>query len=403
MHTSIAHFVYVIWAILFSLLRKNRLVLAHCTTDSMCSTVRNYQVDLFLVIFRDSSPFLCENVHLSVAASKDDVMDTNKTLFSWSMPANLKNSTHTHCKWTENAREHTKKPIVYMCKHVFVFVLLHSGRLRRFVQRSNVCLMFAHRARLCFFLSALLHFSFRRVGCEHFFHSRTKDSVRSYHSLSHRCTCQLKSVIIGRQPNPVHFRLWKIWQMKVKNCCTLIRSWCNRLRCKFNAIDRKCSRSNSVKQTVGMGQTIGGLMHTHTPHNSFDLLTPCLGRLMKQWFVNANRFCVFIWLKFHWSFGCLQKRHSVTNSTIYERRNFRSTYRIRINCLFIAKKVRRKHQALGIQCTFFLHSAPISFLTSFSHHTIGFVDLVNFTELLFHGQNKIQSSFGILPKCIFRS
>lgn len=152
MHTSIAHFVYVIWAILFSLLRKNRLVLAHCTTDSMCSTVRNYQVDLFLVIFRDSSPFLCENVHLSVAASKDDVMDTNKTLFSWSMPANLKNSTHTHCKWTENAREHTKKPIVYMCKHVFVFVLLHSGRLRRFVQRSNVCLiMFAHRARLCFF------------------------------------------------------------------------------------------------------------------------------------------------------------------------------------------------------------------------------------------------------------
>lgn len=263
--------------------------------------------------------------------------------------------------------------------------------------------MFAHRARLCFFLSALLHFSFRRVGCEHFFHSRTKDSVRSYHSLSHRCTCQLKSVIIGRQPNPVHFRLWKIWQMKVKNCCTLIRSWCNRLCCKFNAIDRKCSRSNSVKQTVGMGQTIGGLMHTHTPHNSFDLLTPCLGRLMKQWFVNANRFCVFIWLKFHWSFGCLQKRHSVTNSTIYERRNFRSTYRIRINCLFIAKKVRRKHQALGIQYTFFLHSAPISFLTSFSHHTIGFVDLVNFTELLFHGQNKIQSSFGILPKCIFRS
>lgn len=191
--------------------------------------------------------------------------------------------------------------------------------------------------------------------------------------------------------------------MKVKNCCTFIRNWCNRLCCKFNAIDRKCSRSNSVKQTVGMGQTIGGLMHTHTPHNSFDLLTPCLGRLMKQWFVNANRFCVFIWLKFHWSFGCLQKRHSVTNSTIYERRNFRSTYRIRINCLFIAKKVRRKHQALGIQCTFFLHSAPISFLTSFSHHTIGFVDLVNFTELLFHGQNKIQSSFGILPKCIFRS
>lgn len=120
-----------------------------------------------------------------------------------------KQHTHTHCKWTENAREHTKKPIVYMCKHVFVFVLLHSGRLRRFVQRSNVCLMFAHRARLCFFLSALLHFSFRRVGCEHFFHSRTKDSVRSYHSLSHRCTCQLKSVIIGRQPNPVHFRLWK--------------------------------------------------------------------------------------------------------------------------------------------------------------------------------------------------